>query len=219
LAQEQEKKDNLKKLGGAMLYLTIGLIVILIGVFAAYKFLPANKKGRLKPYFLIFSILVLVVLITEVSLTIGRGKKIEPTESESPALSEQKEVEPTQPESSALIEHKVVKSKQPESPRVSTLEKIETVPIDIQIKRAPSTATTSARWEKLSDRTIVLSWGNIKDTYQSDKSGLIKDVKMPTKGKVKYEVWHNGELEQEGSFDYYKANKQGVLEVLIQSPK
>jgi hypothetical protein len=219
LAQEQEKKGNLKKPGGTMLYVTIGLIVILIGVFATYKFLSETKKGRLKPYLLIFSILVLVVLITEVSLTIGRGKKIEPTETEAPALSEQKEVQPTKPESSALIEHKVVKPIKPESPRVSTLEKIETVPIDIKIKRAPSTATTSARWEKLPDRTLVLSWANIKDTYQSDKSGLIKDVKMPTKGKVKYEVWHNGELEQEGSFDYYKANKEGVLEVLIQSPK
>jgi len=183
-----------------MLYLTIGLIVVLIGVFAAYKFSSETGQRRLKPYLLVFSILVLIVLITEVTMTIGGGKK---TKTEAPALSEQEEVEPTKTEPS----------------RVSAQKEIETVGIDIQIKRAPSMTPTSARWEKLPDRTLVLSWDNIKNTYQSDESGLVKNVKIPTMGKVEYEVWHNKELEQEGSFDYSKAGKEGVLEILIRAPK
>lgn len=170
-----------------MLYLTIGLIVVLIGVFAAYKFSSETGQRRLKPYLLVFSILVLIVLITEVGLTIGRGKKTEPTKSEAPEVSAQKEM--------------------------------ETVGIDIQIKRAPAMTPTSARWEKLPDRTLVLTWDDIKNTYQSDESGLVKNVKIPTMGKVEYEVWHNKELEQEGSFDYSKAGKEGVLEILIREPK
>jgi hypothetical protein len=170
-----------------MLYITIGLIVVLIGVFVTYKSLSETKKRRLKPYLLAFSILVLVVLLTEVALTIGGRKKVEPTKTE--------------------------------APRVSAPEGIETVTIDIQIKRAPSTAPTAARWEKLPDRALVLNWANVKNMYQSDESGLVKDVQIPAMGKVEYEVWHNKELEQEGSFDYNKANKEGVLEILIRNPK
>lgn len=95
----------------------------------------------------------------------------------------------------------------------------QTVLVGIQIQRAPSWAPSGSKWEKLGDRTLVLSWGNIKNTYQSDESGLVKNAKIPPMGKVEYEVWHNGKLEQEGSFDYNKGNKEGVVKILIRDPK
>jgi len=123
-------------------------------------------------------------------------------------------------ELSALGEQKEVEPAKPESQRDTVWKEIETVTIDIQIQRSPSYAPTGSLWEKLRDRSLRLRWDNIENNYEySDNLGLIKNIKIPAMGKVEYQVRHHGELEQEGSFDYNKANHRGIIKILIRNPK